>query len=230
DECQSAEFPYYEEVGDRRLALRRKHGHISAHARTRHHHRDGTDRTGIRAEAVADALIAVNNDCLASKHGEYVAFWTHSRAGRTTNAVVVINVRVLGFGTFGEQLALFRRRPSQLVSFLETREVLAQEKQRQSNCNDKSYQCINTALTTLPPQAHPEAHRDMNQCKQGEGVAERLVDHVPQVKHLLGLLEEKDSFCKSRVLTSRHDRLLELTISGAEKAAQRAHLGSETKR
>ena len=108
-----------------------------------------------------DALVAVDDDGLTPKHGKHVAFGTNGRAGRATDAVRVIDMRMLRFRPLGEEFAFFRRGASFRVPFLDALEVVTQEEKGKGCCDDKGYQGIHTALKTLPPKAHRDLKADM---------------------------------------------------------------------
>ena len=161
DQGQTAEFADDEQVRNGGLELARESRHVRPHAGARHHHRDRADRACIRTKAMPDALVAVDDDGLTPKHGKHVAFGTNGRAGRATDAVRVIDMRMLRFRPLGEEFAFFRCGASFRVPFLDALEVVTQEEKGKGCCDDKGYQGIHTALKTLPPKAHRDLKADM---------------------------------------------------------------------
>jgi len=88
--------------------LRSQVGKVRTHAGTGHDHGDGADGADFRAEAVADALVSVDDDGLAAEHCEDVALRTDHGACSAANTVIGINVRMLGLRTVRTQIPLFR--------------------------------------------------------------------------------------------------------------------------
>ena len=87
----------------------RQGSQVAAYTGTCQHHRDRAHRAGIRANAMSNAFVAVDDHGLATDHPQHVAFRAHHRARRTTDAVVIVDVRMLRLRAVGSQFALFRR-------------------------------------------------------------------------------------------------------------------------
>src|SRR5712692_1078812 len=68
---------------------------ISAHARTRHNHRDGSDGTCVRAKAVANAFVSVDDDSLARQHSQNVALRANHGARCATDAICRVDMGML---------------------------------------------------------------------------------------------------------------------------------------
>ena len=95
--------------GDAALELGRERRHVGGHARRRHHDLDGADRAGIGAEAMADALVAVDQGRLAADDREHIPFRAGVDAGAAADAPGDVDVRMLGPGPVGSEAGSFGR-------------------------------------------------------------------------------------------------------------------------
>ena len=88
------------------FVFRRQLRHVASHARAGHDHFDGAHGAGIGAETVADTFVPIHDDGLATDHRQHVAFRADAGAGGAADAVIVVDVRVLRFGSLGVELTL----------------------------------------------------------------------------------------------------------------------------
>ena len=70
-------------------------------------HGDGADGASFGADAMADAFVAVDDHGLAADHAENIAFGADHGAGGAADAVIVIDVRVLGLRAVRAKFAFF---------------------------------------------------------------------------------------------------------------------------
>src|SRR6267142_861258 len=105
DEREPAQLTCDEHVGDGRLVLRIQLGHVRADARTGHDDRDRTHGARLGAEAVADALVTIDDRGLARDHGEHVPLRADLDARAAADALRRVDVGVLGARPVGAKLA-----------------------------------------------------------------------------------------------------------------------------
>src|SRR5579862_353575 len=110
-------------------------GHIGSHAWARHDHRDRADWARIRAQAVPDALVSIHNDSLAGDHREHVAFGAYAGTGSTADAIVRVDVRMLGLRSLGKEFAFFCGFARTGFCLLETIEIADQEEEADQTAN-----------------------------------------------------------------------------------------------
>src|SRR6476646_11060124 len=128
-----------------------------------------------------DALVPIHNDSLAADHGEHVALRTDAGAGGAANAVITVDVRVLRFGPFGEQLALLGGLAGASLTLLQAPQVDHQKEKTDNPADAVRNECIHTSEIS-----QDELQRDMQQRQYGKSITERLVHNVPEMEYLLG--------------------------------------------
>src|SRR3974377_1157111 len=72
----------------------------------------------------------------------------------------------------------------------------------------------------LPPITQVDHHNDVDECQNRKRPAERLVDHVPEVKNLLRARKEQNELSQSRLVTRCADRTFQFAIPRCSQAAQ----------
>ena len=177
---ETAEFSDDEHVADGGFELGSELRHIGRHARAGHDHGDGADRASISAETVSDTFMAVYDDGLPADHREDIAFRADARAGRTSDAVIVVDERVLRLGTFGEELTLLSGLAGASLPLLQASEVEEQEKEADDSANAVRKKSIHPLKIT-----QNELQPNMQHRQNGEGVTERFMNHVPEMEHFL---------------------------------------------
>jgi hypothetical protein len=76
---------------------------ICADARRGHDDLDCADRASLGAEPVTDALVPIGDRGFSTDDGEHVSLRANVNAGSAAYAVIDINVRMLGPGSFRDQ-------------------------------------------------------------------------------------------------------------------------------
>src|SRR5579872_7298143 len=161
--------------------------HIGGHAGTGHYHCDGADRAGIGAESVADAFVSVHDDCFARDQGEHVSFRAHRSTSAAPDAVTAIDVGMLCFGAIRKHLSLLRRLQRTGFPLLQISHVDENEEQSDEGSDAVSDQRIHSSVFKGPVSeiSKKELQSNVNYCQHSEGIAERLVNYVPQMKDFL---------------------------------------------
>ena len=121
-------------------------GQIRAHAGAGHHHRDRANRADFRTQAVADAFITVDDYCLATEHGEHIAFGANGRAGGAADAILRVNMGVLGLRAIGAQRTLLRGFLGAGVLGVLLLEIPAHKKHRNDRSDQEANEIIHHAL------------------------------------------------------------------------------------
>jgi hypothetical protein len=78
---------------------------------------------------MTNAFMPIDNGSLSTGQREHIPFRTYADAAAASNTYREINMRMLGSGTFGKQLAFFHRIPSPLPLSPQIQEIHAQWKQ-----------------------------------------------------------------------------------------------------
>src|SRR5690242_21908167 len=115
---------------------------IGAHPGISHNHGDGPDRTNIGTQAVANAFVAVDDDGFTAEHGEDVAFRANVSTCGATDAVVRVNLGMLGARTVGADLSFLRGFMRLFVSLPQLPEMRNQEKENDRSGNGKRNELV----------------------------------------------------------------------------------------
>src|SRR6516164_11748567 len=86
---------------------------------------------------MTDAFVSINDDGLAAKHGQHIAFRANHGAGRAADALVRVNVRVLRLRAFRKELPLLRRFAGLGRDFLLLPEIIQQEEKNDACGNQE---------------------------------------------------------------------------------------------
>ena len=165
DQRQATQLADDKQVLDAGLILRRQIRHVCRHAGTGHHHGDRADRTSVGAEAVANALVSVDDDGLAADHRQHIAFGANAGASSAADAVVRVDVRMLGLGTFGKQLAFFNRFTRTGLLLLLAPEIAEEKEEANEATNPVCNERIHGPRLEVPQK---ELQSDVQQREHGE--------------------------------------------------------------
>src|SRR5437588_484607 len=142
DERQTAQLADDIHVFDGGFKFGRQVRHVPAHAGAGHDHGDGADRASFRAEAVADAFVSVHDDGFAAQHGQNIALRADQRACRTPDAVVSVDMRMLGLRAVGTQFSLLGGLERLLFYFFLLLQVTEHEEADDYHCEDECNEVI----------------------------------------------------------------------------------------
>src|SRR5262249_34923952 len=110
----------------------------------------------------------------------HITFRTNAGAGCAPNAVVVVDMWMLGLRSFGKKLALLGRVTRTDFPLLQALEIKEEEEKADDPAN-----------TVREERIHPlkipqnELQSNMHQREYGKGITERFVNDVPEVEHFL---------------------------------------------
>jgi hypothetical protein len=93
--------------------------------------------------------VPVYDDGFAANHGEDVALGAQAGAGCAADTVVVVNMRVLRFGSFRKKLAFLSGLAGASVPFLQTPEIKEQEEEADDSANTVRQKAIHLTKNTL---------------------------------------------------------------------------------
>ena len=116
--------------------LRRKMRNICADSGLGHHHSDGPDGTDIRAQAVADTLVAVHDHGFAAQHGQNIAFRADRGACGAADAIVRVDLRMLRKRAVRAKFSAFRSKAGLLMLLLLLPQ-LREQKEQDDGCGDE---------------------------------------------------------------------------------------------
>src|SRR5690349_1930459 len=98
--------------------------------------------------------------------------------------------------------------------------VIPKEKRGNQSSDDDRYQRVHGRLE----EPHHEHESHVKQSKQSEGIAERLVNHVPEMKNLLRTGKKQDSLRKRCLFLCHGDGLFEVAMPRFKKTTTRREL------
>jgi hypothetical protein len=83
---------------------------------------------------------------------------------------------------------------------------MKEEESADDRCGDqKRNQIIHEHSTLKSVVAHGQGQCNMNNRQDGKGVAERTMNHMPEIEDLLGSREKQNALRKGRLLPGNHD-------------------------
>ena len=170
--------------------LRSEVGHVRGHAGAGHHHGDGADGASFRAQAVADALVSIHDDGFTGDHRQHVAFRANAGTRAAADAVIRVDVGMLGLGSIGKQLPFFDRFASESVTLLQASKIAGDKEETNEGGDRKCDECVHAMKSEVP---HGELQSNVQQCENGKSVAERFMNDVPEVKNSLRAGEEQNA-------------------------------------
>src|SRR5713226_5081628 len=93
-----------------------------------------------------DALVAIDDNGLPPKHGQHVAFRANRRAGCATDAIFLVNMRMLGLRPVRTQASLLLGLLGGEIPALLGLEVPADEKQRNNKGDENTNNVIHSYI------------------------------------------------------------------------------------
>ena len=168
---------------------------------------------------MADALVPVDDDGLATNHREHIALGTDAGAGPAADAVVVVDVRMLRLGPFGKQFALFDRFVSAGLPLLQALQITHKKEEANEAADPVSDEGFHGLLLEVPKK---KLQSDVQQRQHCKGVAERLMHDVPEVENFLRAREKQYSLGKRGFFRRRTNRFFEFAVAEWEGIQRRS--------
>src|SRR5581483_4436077 len=143
-----------------------------------------------RAQSMTNAFVCVDNRCFAIDQGQYIALGADRDACAASYARVGENVRMLCLRSLRKERALFSMGARCRLFGFVLAPVANQKETQNASGNQPCEQSLHRSMQPHASEAQSQNHRDVNQCENGEGIAERAMNHMPKVKDFLGLVEK----------------------------------------
>jgi hypothetical protein len=157
--------------------------------------------------------MAVDDDGFAANYRKHVAFRANGHTPTAAYAVVGVDFRMLRLGSPGKVRPFFRCGASQDLALHVGAPVAKKEESKDNTRNQPGDKCFHS----LPePQTHePKAHNNHNvqYRKYGERIAERAMNHMPEVEDALSLIQKHYASGECCFLPDQPDNVLDFPVS-----------------
>ena len=219
DERQPAQFAGDKEVLHAGFVLLADHRNIRAGAWLGHDHGDSPHRAFFRAQAVADALMAIDDRGFAIDQGQHIAFRTGLHAGAASDAVAVIDPGMLRLGPVGEERPALQRSAHGGFFPLVGSPVEKKEETHNGSGNQPGEESVHLVKPHgYKSQAHDD--RDVNHGQHGKAITEGTMNHMPKMKDALRLVQKDNPLGELGLLPDQPDDVFHIAVSAGEQPAR----------
>ena len=140
-----------------------------------------------------DAFMPVDDHSFTTYQREYVTFGADTDTTSATYAGIHVDMRVLGAWPIGEDRSAIRSLLRRSVIAL-MRPPVSEDKEPEYDCADEpGEKSVHGLAKPQPHESQPHDNCDVDNCQHRERIAERAVDHMPEVEDAMGMIQERDS-------------------------------------